>query len=78
MPQQMMESNFDIADYNSLNINLEEDAKSDEVSNKLKNYIVGLNKCVIHDNTAEIAKKNDSMELPLFCFSSVYCIQQTV
>lgn len=86
MPQQMMESNFDIADYNSLNINLEENANSDEVSNKLKNYMVGLNKCVIHDNTTEIAKKNDSIMqkvyffygIALILFLSVYCIQQTV
>lgn len=74
MPQQMMESNFDIADYNSLNINLEEDAKSDEVSNKLKNYIVGLNKCVIHDNTAEIAKKNDSIMQKVYFFYGVALI----
>ena len=74
MPQQMMESNFDIADYNSLNINLEEDAKSDEVSNKLKNYIVGLNKCVIHDNTTEIAKKNDSIMQKVYFFYGIALI----
>ena len=74
MPQQMMESNFDIADYNSLNINLEEDAKSDEVSNKLKNYIVGLNKCVIHDNTTEIEKKNDSIMQKVYFFYGIALI----
>lgn len=74
MPQQMMESNFGIADYNSLNINLEENAKSDEVSNKLKNHIVGLNKCVIHDNTAEIAKKNESIMQKAYFFYGIALI----
>ncbi len=74
MPHQMMESNFDIADYNSLNINLEENAKSGEVSNKLKNYIVGLNKCVIHDNTTEIAKKNDSIMQKVYFFYGIALI----
>lgn len=74
MPQQMMESNFDIADYNSLNINLEENAKSDEVSNKLRNYTVGLNKCVIHDNTGEIAKKNDSIMQKTYFFYGIALI----
>lgn len=74
MPQQMMESNFDIADYNSLNINLEENAKSDEVSNKLRNYIVGLNECVIHDNTTEIAKKNDSIMQKVYFFYGIALI----
>lgn len=74
MPQQMMESNFDIADYNSLNINLEENAKSEEVSNKLRNYMVGLNGCVIHDNTTEIAKKNDSIMQKVHFFYGIALI----
>lgn len=74
MPQQMMESNFDIADYNSLNINLEENAKSGEVSDKLRNYIVGLNKCIIHDNTTEIAKKNDSIMQKVYFFYGIALI----
>ncbi len=74
MPQQMMESNFGIADYNSLNINLEENAKSGEVSDKLKNYIVGLNKCVIRDNTAELAKKNGSIMQKVYFFYGIAII----
>lgn len=74
MPQQMMESNFGIADYNSLHISLEENAKSDEVSSRLKNYIIGLNKCVIHDNTAEIAKKNGGITQKAYFFYGIALI----
>lgn len=74
MPQEMMESNFGIADYNSLNINLADNAKSDEVSRKLHHHIVGLNKCVIHDNTAEIARKNDSIAQTVYFFYGIALI----
>lgn len=71
MPQQMMESNFDIADYNSIHINLEENADSEEASRQLGRCTKGLNKCVVQDNRGEIAKKQERIRQNMYFFYGI-------
>jgi len=74
MPQQMMESNFGITDYNSLNINLKESADNEDVIQKLRPFFTGLNKCVIHDNTIDIDKKNGILMQKVYFFYGIAII----
>lgn len=74
MPQQMMESDFGIADYNNLNIDIEESAESEEVIGEFRPFFVGLNQCVIHDNTIDIDRKNDILMQKVYFFYGIAAI----
>lgn len=74
MPQQMMEENFNITDYNNLNINLQESADSNDVIKELKPLFSGLNRCVMHDNTINIDKKNAVLMQKAYFFYGIAII----
>ncbi|MCI9597949.1 MAG: ABC transporter permease [Firmicutes bacterium] len=59
MPQEMMESNFGISDYNSLNINAAKSFDSSQVIDGIRPLLSGLRQCVIHDYSGSIEKKNE-------------------
>lgn len=74
MPQQIMESNFDITDYNNVNINLQKSADSKDVIKELKPFFSSLNRCVIHDNTINIDKKNAVLMQKVYFFYGIAII----
>ena len=71
MPQQMMESNFGIKDYNNLNINLDDSANSEEVMHELRPLFMGLNQCVVQDHTVDIDKKNNILMQKAYFFYGI-------
>lgn len=74
LPQEVMETNFGIADYNSVNIDLGEAANSEEVIRELEPYFSCLNKCIIHDNTEEIDRKNSILIQKVYFFYGIAVI----
>ncbi len=74
MPQQMMKSNYDITDYNNVNINLQESADSKDVIEELRPFFSSLNRCVINDNTINIDKKNAVLMQKVYFFHGIAII----
>lgn len=71
MPQQMMESHFGIADYNSLNINTADSVDSQQVIDEIKPMLSGLKQCVIHDYSGSIKKKNEILMQKVYFFYGI-------
>lgn len=74
LPQKMMESNFEITDYHSLNIDLEKPEESAQAVEWLEPFLVGLNKCIIRDNTVDIDRKNGILMQKVYFFYGIAVI----